>query len=274
MKVKHGFIITLAASAVLIVLRILQLLFAIDSAGYFRDDTVLARVLSPSLYILLIVLALVLLPVLFKKPAEYIRFLDIYRGRVPAAMLIIIALMLAFYSGMRLGGALSDMRFDIAAPFGLLSAVFFIAAAFWAAGARHRYGLFAVSGLMAPVFMALYIITLFFDSFKQIKISENKLDILTVCALALVFITLSLLAVGAGSVTRRRFGYILMMYMLFASVSSISRIILWVFGAYSFGGVLQATWAWVELVVFVFSAYTLKRLAFDKKDMPYESGQH
>ena len=65
-----------------------------------------------------------------------------------------------------------------------------------------------------------------------------------------------------------------MMYMLFASVSSISRIILWIFGAYSFGGVLQATWAWVELVVFVFSAYTLKRLAFDKKDMPYESGQH
>lgn len=274
MKVKHGFIITLAASVLLIVLRILQLLFAIDSAGYFRDDTVLARVLSPSLYILLIVLALVLLPVLFKKPVEYIKFSDIYRGRVPAAMFIIIALMLAFYSGMRLGGALSDMHFDIAAPFGLLSVVFFIAAAFWAAGGKHRYGLFAISGLMAPVFMALYIITLFFDSFKQIKISENKLDILTVCALALVFITLSLLAVGAGSVTGRRFGYILMMYMLFASVSSISRIILWVFGAYSFEGVLQATWAWVELVMLVFSAYTLKRLAFAPKDMPYESEQY
>lgn len=272
MKLKHGLIITLILLPVTIVLRILQFLFAMDSAGYFVKDTALARFLGPSLYILLIVAALVLLLVMFKKPPTILTMPDILYSKPLGVLFLVLALAIAFYGGLRLGGAAGDSRFDFAAPFGILSAFFFAALGFYALGGRVKFGVFAVSGLFAPVFMSLYIITLFFESFKQIKISENKFDILSVCALALIFIMLSLVSVGAGGLTIRRLGYVLMIYCLFSSITAVSRGILAVFGVYEYAGGLDIAWSVVEFVMLIISLVLLRHIAFGTHFEPEPEG--
>lgn len=258
MKAKHGLIISLAAFLTTAVLRVLQYIFIIDNSGLFSINSVFDKVLSVSLYGMIGVLALIAVLWLFigDKTESYANGLLNNSGA--GCVSITAAAVLLFDSGVRLGQMMANKTLDWVAILSLASALYFALLAF-DAFAKRTSRVTAVLGFFPPIYICVYGVKAFFDSFEKVHVSESKLEILTICALAMMLISFSCSKAGVN-ISKKRLGAFTMLYISICAPTSLAKLIAFAFGKVTQLYITEFVFALFEIAVAVLGVIILAKL--------------
>lgn len=204
MKPKNLLIYTLCAAPICLLLRILQNIYIVDTEGNYVISSFSDSCLRLSLAALLLITAVFALVYAAACKSTFADMRCICSKRVGIIYIIISALMLV-ESGLCLGEwfASSFEGIEWVGITGLLAAVYYAVQGMYFAKEQNGSSLAAICGFFPPAYFCIRGIVLFFDSFKHANISSNRLEMLTVCSLALLSITLSAVRAGAKQKQKR-----------------------------------------------------------------------
>ncbi len=186
MSVKSGEKLLWGTATVFLTIRVLQYIFVIDKDGFFIQQNILSNLL----YILFGVFALLSVFVYFSKKNQNESRAELLCAPSVACVSLAGALSLMVYAAVL--GYHNDWLF---LPV-LAAAVYFVLLYFYALGKKLAVTKFmAVGALSYPCCRA---IQMFFDTFKEIKASENVIDMVAICAMILMILALTKLCMGFG----------------------------------------------------------------------------
>lgn len=188
MKIKTGEKLMWITAAVLVTVRVLQYIFVIGFDGFFVKETLGQALLSNSLYILLCVFAVLSLFVRFGKSKSFQGCAQMICTPQVSLAALVNAVLLAGY------GLTLLLKSDWLCLPVLAAAVYFLLLYYFAKGKELQImKYFAVGALAYPCARA---IRMFFATFKEIKASENVIDMVTLCAMILMILALTKLCMG------------------------------------------------------------------------------
>lgn len=258
MKSKIALILGAFAVPVTAVLRVLQYMFIIDADGYFNTATALGKVLTWSLYGVYIVTALAALLLLVSRDRFSVRFTHLSNSVIYRTVCLLLGAVIIYDSGYRFGRFMReyDAKPDWIALFGVLTSIFFALIFFM----KKRGVLSSIFGLFPPVYICARGITEFFASFEKAHVSESKLELLSVCMLALFTVTLSVMQADVN-VKGKRAAALSLAVCAFAAPTSVARLIAVAMGKLNPANkVLEINWAVIQILFIVLAIIVLIRL--------------
>lgn len=188
MKIKTAEKFMWGMTAIFALLRILQYVFVIGEDGFFIKTGLWQTLLSDSLYCLMAVFAVLSFVLRLSKCNRHKTDAQIVCTPVTAILSLLNAVALALYALFLL---LSKEWLGAVA---LAAAVYFVLLYFFALGRNvavmHYMAVFAVAYPCARV------VKMFFDTFKEIKVSENIIDMVAMCSMIIALVALSKLCMG------------------------------------------------------------------------------
>lgn len=223
MKAKKLFIYTLVAAPLCMLFRALQYLYIIDTQGNYVANSLTGTLLEYSVGTLFAVSAIIAFACMLigeKKDAKSNR---VSSKKIGVIYVVIAALML-FESGIGIGAMLSSSKLDIPAILGVFAAISYAVCGLCFIKESGFNTLTKLMGLFPPAYFCLRGIFLFFDSFKLSNVSENRLEMLAICALALWSITLSGV-LGGASMKESRLASLSMLTAVFVTTPVIAQVI-------------------------------------------------
>ncbi len=214
MKTKYFLTTFTVLGALLTVARALQYFLITDSDGYFILTNTASQVLSWSVYALLAVGALTALVACFATPKKQADFDNITATKSVGIAFVISAVLIMISSGIALASSSFDFILPItqtqipnilnivSAVLGIICAIFFAVVGITIVSGKPmsvHQGL----GIFPPLYFALIGIKEFYMSFGRANQSSTKLIMISICALALFSMALSL-ALCKAEVSRGR----------------------------------------------------------------------
>lgn len=266
MKSKHALITSLVLVPVAALLRILQYIFIIDDKGYFSVSSLFDTVLSWSLYAvyaLTAVMAVILLISGSKTDSGYTRAVNSSAFRVIS---FVMAALILFDCGIRTGRMASSMTpyTDWVAVLGIPTAIFFISQVI-----RVKQSVIsAISGIFPAIYICSRGVVEFFASFEKSHISESKLELLTVCAIAMFTVSLCVMHVGV-KVSEKRIAATALLVSAIVPATSVSRIVAIITNKYTGASdITDIVWAAIQFIFIIISILVLTRLTLVKAPEP------
>lgn len=223
MKAKKLFIYTLVAAPLCMLLRALQYLYIIDTEGNYVVSSLTGTLLEYSVGTLFAVSAVIAFVCMFFGDKKDAKPNHVASKKIGVLYVVIAALML-FESGIGIGGMLSSSELNVPAILGVLAAISYAAFGLCFIKESGFNTLTKLLGLFPPACFCLRGIFLFFDSFKLSNISENRIEMLSLCALALWAITLSGI-LGGASMKQSRLVSLSMLTAVFVTTPVIAQVI-------------------------------------------------
>ena len=271
MKTKHIFSVFAGLGAVCIVLRLLQFFLITDGEGYFVNE----GVLSWSVYALLGAGALFALIISFITCKEQADFEHAAGTKSIGFLLIAAAVLVMLSSGIMLAGASFELYLPITqaqipnilniatGALGILCALYFALLGI-RLSSESKTRLSGVLGIFAPLYFALLGINEFYMSFDRAGQSQTKLYMVSVCAIALLTMSMSLCCCKA-EIYRGRVIATAGITAIAASITGIPALLAMTAGRIQFSALYFAQA--VLHTVFAVIAYTvLIRLCYEKEE--------
>lgn len=220
MKTKHALLFTTVLVPVCTVLRILQYIFVIDENGFFKPQNEFQSFLVYSLYILMAAAAVFSgLFLIWGSSQKANR--RIFKSNNSGLMFIIIAIIMMADFGVNLAAMLKTQMPDPVTVLELLAAVFYAILGYTIlSGSKPKKGIYAL-GFFAPIYIIAHAIKAFFSSFEKSHVSQVKFNMLILCCMALLVMTVVLLFCGQ-KVTKKRIVALSLLYAVIASSGSIA----------------------------------------------------
>lgn len=215
MKAKHALMFSLIFIPLCSAARILQYIFVIDKNGYFRPENGFHTALIYILYAALALAAVFSLCMMFTGSREKAAP-EIFSGRLCGALFIGAGALMVADFGISAGIMLRTSVLNAAAILELLSAVYFAMTGYGILSKSKLSKSARIFGLFAPVYIIVYAVSEFFSSFEKVHVSQTKLSMLTICAMALLFTTIVLLFSGMN-ITKKRLCAVCALYAVIAS---------------------------------------------------------
>ncbi len=223
MKTKHLFCIALVSVPVFSILRVLQYIFAIDETGLFVTDSLFQKLLSVSIYILATVMAILALVNIFMNKKSMIDCKTVAKVPLTSVIFISLCAIQLYGAGYLLGNYIAGESFDYICIFKLLSAIFFGLYGVYMLSSRVSHSALLATGFFAPIYAVMLGVRSFFSSFESAHNSYNKLEIITLCAMALMLICVSG-ALSGARIRLSRLCSVTMLYTAFASASALGEL--------------------------------------------------
>ena len=211
---KKTFVFTAILSCLAAILRILQLIFVIDYNGHFAVLTGGDVALCYSVYIVMIAAVIIGLVdyIKYRKVSAEVLSAD---GKFFAVFSLALAVFAMILAGLGIGDMLTTKKIDPLCILAFLSALYFAVLAFELF--KDKKSVFSdIFGIFPPVYVVVKGIFLFFESFKSINKSSMKIEMLTICAVALFMVSLVLLRQGA-TLSFGRFRFSASVFCVFAA---------------------------------------------------------
>lgn len=264
MKAKNLLIYTLCALPLSVLLRILQYIYIIDTDGNYVTASFFESCLKASVAVILLLSAAVgiVYSVLSQKTGADMR--HICSKRVGVIYIVVSALMLV-ESGIRLGKWFSAFDgIEWVGITGVLAAAYYAVQGTAFVKGQKGSTFTAFLGFFPPAYFCIKGVGLFFGSFKLANISENRLEMLAICALALMSVTFSAVRAGA-EVKQRRVAVTSMLCCVFAVAPLGAQLLSFITsdGALSLTAVL---WLVQKLLLAAAAFIVLARISFMKEE--------
>lgn len=188
MKIKTSKAVLWCTVILFALVRILQCVFVIGQDGYFMEDTLNQLILSRALYVLMAVAVIVSFALRIGSGNKYSVKVENFAGMSLAVCGLIVAVTFA------ISGVVQLISREAAGVLTVLTATFFT---LFVMGLKNTktpvMKLFSIFALLYP---CARLITLFFSTFRMIKASENLLEVVGLCAMIFMFISLTKLTFG------------------------------------------------------------------------------
>jgi len=215
MRIKTAEKIMWGMTALFALLRVLQYIFVIGEDGFFVKNSLWQSLLSDSLYYLMAIFALLSLVLRLSKVNRYKTNGAIACTPLTAVLSLVNAVILAVYAVLLL------IRMDWMGAVVLAAAVYFVLLYFYACGrgvaVMHYMALFALA------YPCVRVIRMFFDNFKEIKVSENIIDMVAMCAMIIALIALTKLCMGFEE-SMTKLGWSLWLFAGFGVLAGIGKL--------------------------------------------------
>lgn len=245
MTVKSGEKLMWGTAAVFLLTRVLQYIFVIDQDGFFIQQNILSNLL----YILFGVFALLSLFVGFSKKNQKESCAELLCSRSVAWVSLIAGLSLMVYA------AVLAFHNDWLYLPALAAMVYFILLHFYASGKDMPVMKFMVVGALG--YPCCRAIQMFFDTFKEIKASENVIDMVAICAMILMVLSLTKLCMGFEEKTGKVAWSFLVMGA-FGALSGIGKLLGLIWGALDMVSIVAAV---SDLMMWCLALVVYHRLA-------------
>ncbi|MBQ8605970.1 MAG: hypothetical protein IJ408_04475 [Clostridia bacterium] len=209
---------TIILTALAIVLRVLSQIFIINQNGVYCDAGIFEKLLRFSLPLLLGATAILSLVVYFKGKKKDMAEGVARGGRLYPLCILALGILVLVDSGIRLGewvktilpyvGAypvkmwIKQAPPDIVGIIGVFAGIYF-GVLFIQLITDGNSALSKLLGLFAPAYICARAIVLFFESFKYAAMSGIKLEMLSLCAAALLTVMIAGYRAGAAVALRR-----------------------------------------------------------------------
>lgn len=203
MKIKHFLISCAALCPIAFILRLVQHFTVVDASGYFLLGGSVQKILSWSVYGVIVITALLAIATYFSRPKVQADFDVAVGGKAIGILFIICAIVTIFTSGVFFTSAsydfvlpitpekIPDILTVVSAVLGIFTALHF-AFVGMSALSRNKWAIARTLSIFSPIYFALLGIREFYSTFDSAGKSETKLIMLTICASALFFISLTL----------------------------------------------------------------------------------
>lgn len=213
MKIKTGEKLSIGAALVFILLRAAQYVFVIDAEGFFIKETPAQSILGASLYAAMALFVILSLFFCFNRNNRYNARYGFAACRGVAYSSLLYALSLMVLAAVLLVNG--DWLGFVALP----AALYYILLAIRCDG--KRVAVMDYMALFALAYPCARIIQMFFSTFKEIKASENVIDVISQCAMILaVIVVTKYFLVFEEKMTK--VGWSLMIVVPFCSLAAIS----------------------------------------------------
>ena len=188
MKIKTAEKLMWGMMAIFALIRILQYIFVIGDDGFFVKTNLWQGLLSDALYVLMAIFALLAFVLRLSRSNRYKTTGDIVCTPLIRTLSLIYAVVLAIFAVILL------IHMDWLGAVALAAAVYFLLLFFYTLGkgmaVMHYMAVFALA------YPCVRVIKMFFDTFKEIKVSENIIDMVTMCAMIIATVALTKLCMG------------------------------------------------------------------------------
>ena len=263
----YAVIAAICASA----LRFAQYVFIIDKEGRYVTTSLPEVILKYSVGAVLIISVIFAFIALFALGKARAGEGSLTGGVYAGSISLVIALAISLESGLRVGNMLKTRIVDWIGIAGVLAVVYFAMLSIELFSAR-KIKISALFGIFPPVYVYLRGIILFFESFKTVNKSEMRIEMLTICALAL-FITAFVSVRVKANVRTSRACAVTSISFIMSTLFSLSGIYTFVTGT---GSVERLLWL---VQVFLFGALSLIALirlannvdSFEQKEQTEEN---
>ena len=193
MKKSIPLYVTLIFLSIAVALRVLQHVLLIDTEGFYTLQTAGDTLLRASVPILLVIFSLFALCVVLSDKEKACRC----SGKGIGVTYIVLGLSLAVESGVRAAAL------DYVAVAAMLAAIYFCFDGVLMLRNKQAGTFIKVLSAAAPLYFCLGGVSLFFSSFTRANASGVRLEMLSLCACAYMFVTLAV-AGAASSASRGR----------------------------------------------------------------------
>ncbi len=216
MKLKHGRIFLWSTVALFVLVRLLQYIFVIDADGFFVRETLGQQILSDLLYWLMGAAVLYGFALRINRQNRDVSLPTPFYTKGTMGWSIVVAVMLTAYA---IGELMVKNWIGI---FALLAAVYFVLLAIRCTGKDVK--IMSFTAIFALAYPCAAAIRMFFDTFREIKASENIVDMVARCAMILMMVVLTKLFMNfEEKIGRVAWGFWL--YAVFGCLSGICKLV-------------------------------------------------
>lgn len=215
MKIKTAEKLMWGMTALFAFLRVLQYVFVIGKDGFFIKETLWQNLLSNALYILMAAFAVLSFALRIIKTNRYNTDAVIVCTTQTAMVSLINAVIMAVYAIVLL------INKEWLGAVVLPAALYFLLLYFYADGKNvpimHYMAVFALA------YPCIRVINMFFNTFKEIKLSENIIDMVSMCAMIIAILALTKLCMGFQE-KMSKFAWSILLYGGFGVLSGIGKL--------------------------------------------------
>lgn len=215
MKIKTAEKLMWGMTVLFAFLRVLQYVFVIGKDGFFIKETLWQTLLSDVLYILMAAFAVLSFAIRIIKTNRYKTDAVIVCTSQTAILSLINAVILAAYAIVLL------INKDWLGAVVLTASLYFVLLYFYSEGKNvpimHYMAVFALA------YPCMRVINMFFDTFKEIKLSENIIDMVAMCAMIIAMLALTKLCMGFQE-KMSKFAWSISLYGGFGVLSGVGKL--------------------------------------------------